>query len=92
MNTTFFKPSSMLYPCPPLTGLGYMNQSGILYVICDEQFYEPSPNQSLEAPLTTPVLIAGYTLTILLAMIMICGAVMSRGRYIGYTRHQNSIV
>jgi hypothetical protein len=92
MNTTFFKSPSTLYPCPPLTGLGYMNQSGTLYLICDEQFYEQSSDQRFEAPLTTPVLIAAYTLTIILAMLLICGAIMTRGRYIGYTRHQNSMV
>lgn len=80
MNRTFYKSSSMLYPFPPNTDLGYMNDSGIIYIICDEIFYEP--NISTEQPISNTVMISGFCIIIFLVVVIICAiAKTKRNKY-----------
>ena len=71
MNITYGKSSSLLYPCPAYTGLGYMNDSGILYLICDEQFYDPTATTEGEMSSTTIAL--AVSLAIVLSVLIVCG-------------------
>ncbi len=71
MNITYGKSSSTLYPCPAYTGLGYMNDSGRIYLICDGMFYDPT--EATEAPMSPTTIALAVTLAVVLSIVIVCG-------------------
>jgi hypothetical protein len=88
MNGTKQKSRSALSPCPDLTGLGTLNLSGTLFLICDEEFYEHSVFQS-EQPLTQTTLITGFSIVCFLSLVILCSGIMKRRR--SYVRVENPV-
>ncbi len=71
MNRTYTKSSSALYPCPPMTGIGYMNDTGTLYLICSEMFYDPT--NVVEAPMSSTTIALAVSLAVFLSILIVCG-------------------
>ena len=70
MNRTYIKGSSWQNPCPAYTGVGTMNESGTLYVICDSMFYDPT--EQVETPMSSTTIALAVSLAIILAVILVC--------------------
>lgn len=78
MNRTFLKGSSWVNPCPPYTGIGLLNDTGILYVICDEQFFDPT--EQVESPMSPATVALAVTLAVVLSIVLLC-AINKRKSY-----------
>jgi hypothetical protein len=76
MNRTLVKSSSLLNPCPPYTGLGYFNDSGLIYIVCDESLYDPLA--TVEQPMTATALSIAYGVGVFLVVVLFCSLLFRR--------------
>ena len=89
MNVTYTKSQSLLYPYPAGTGVGYMNDSGTLYLICSELFYDPA--QAVEQPISSLTMMFGYTLIGFLCLVIVCSTTTWMIRKKSYRRQVDSV-
>ncbi|NBO60343.1 MAG: hypothetical protein EBU82_05145 [Flavobacteriia bacterium] len=70
-NATYGQTESLLYPCPPGTGLGYKNSSGTVYLICDERFPSLQP-PNFESPISSPLFYTAIAIVCFLVIGIVC--------------------
>jgi hypothetical protein len=79
MNDTLIQSSYTGSICPPGFGLGYRNESGLLYLVCSESIPKSEPvNESNEYPLSPSLVYVGLAIIGCLCLTLLYSALPKR--------------